>query len=223
MGQEVECAIADRVRSYLDKGIKLPGGNTLHGSIIKQGPGPRALFRIGVSGKRVALLLVFCGMKPHYRPWMEIYSIEAKPELKCCNLFACSSIENKLIDMAAHILNPGEPFYIDYTWDEESMLILGRRVPPAASRLGYKMLRAGFTWIKHWYYPEGFMEGGEKLQGEKPLSLRQKMTHLMEALRELEYFISLWRNTDDDVMKRALYYAEASRKFIEEELSKVKN
>lgn len=219
----MECAIAEKVRSYLYNGIKLPTGDTLKGSIIKWGPGPRALFRIEVSGKRVALLLVFCGIKPYYRPWIEVYSIEARPELDCCSAFACSSLENNLIYMPAHILNPGEPFYIDYTWDEESMLLLGRRVPPAASRLGYKMLRAGFTWIKHWYYPEGFMEGGEKLQGEKPLSLQHKVTHLRETLRELEYFISLWRNTDYDIMKKALYYAEASRRFIEEELSKVKN
>ncbi len=217
------CPLAEALEERLAQGLELPRGHRLGGATVRSGPGPRRLLRLVVSGKPVAMLLVFCGMPPHYRPWIEAFSLDPKPGLPCCPETPCSPLEDAIIELASSLLGPGHPFYIDYTWDEETMLILGRDVPPQASRLGYKLLRAGFTWVKHWYYPEGFMEGGEKLQGEKPVSPEAGERHLREALAELEAFMSRWRGTRDPVMLRALEYAEASRRLILEALSKVKD
>ncbi len=219
----MRCPLAEALERRLASGIDLPGGYRLAGQTVKEGPGPRRLLRLTVAGKPVATLLVFCGMPPHYRPWIEAFSIDPEPGIACCPETPCSPLEDAIIGLAASLLGPGHPFYLDYTWDEETMLILGRDVPPQASRLGYKLLKAGFTWVKHWYYPEGFMEGSEKLQGEKPVSPEAGERHLREALGELEAFIERWMGSRDPVMQRALGYAEASRRLILEALSKVKS
>ena len=46
--------------------------------------------------------------------------------------------------------------------------------PPALTRQGYRLLEYGFTWSKDWYFSEGGHEGGQKIQGEKPLHERAR-------------------------------------------------
>ena len=48
---------------------------------------------------------------------------------------------------------------------------LKRSFPPAATPLGYHLWEAGMRWFKDWYFPEGWMEGGMKLQASVMLSV----------------------------------------------------
>lgn len=61
--------------------------------------------------------------------------------------------------------------------------------PPATTRLGFKLFENGFTWFKDWYFPEGFMEGGQKLQGEKTSDMESKNRQLIQILKEIKSFL----------------------------------
>lgn len=63
---------------------------------------------------------------------------------------------------------------------------LRRKVPPAATPIGLALLRAGCRWLKDWYYPEGGLEGGMKLQGVVPLSESHRRRSANALLKELE-------------------------------------
>lgn len=195
------------------EGVQLHG-YTLRGSMVKILPGKRILLDLYIGRRQVATMLVFCGQPPYYRPWIEVFAIEPKPGLECCVETACSVLEDALIELPARGLSGGEPLYFDYTWDDETMRILSRRVPPAATRIGVKMLRRGFTWLRHWYYPEGFMEGGEKIQGEKPMSSDNLRRHLSTLRRELEEFVESWRGSAG-IMRKAVGYALEALRIVE--------
>lgn len=46
--------------------------------------------------------------------------------------------------------------------------------PEVITHLGFLLFNNGCTWFKEWFLPEGGFEGGQKLQGEKPVSSIQK-------------------------------------------------
>jgi hypothetical protein len=48
------------------------------------------------------------------------------------------------------------------------------------------MLKAGFTWFKIWYFPEGGNEGSPKIQGNKPLNDEVSKKELLELLDEVK-------------------------------------
>jgi hypothetical protein len=56
----------------------------------------------------------------------------------------------------------------------------------------------GFTWFKDWYFPEGGNEGGQKLQGEKPLDKKSRERHLMRIHDEVMFFLSGIEKYDKD-------------------------
>lgn len=47
-------------------------------------------------------------------------------------------------------------------------LLLGAQAPPPVTDLGWLLWHAGARWFKDWYFPEGWAEGGRKLQGTLP-------------------------------------------------------
>lgn len=57
------------------------------------------------------------------------------------------------------------------------------------SRLGFELFKNGFTWFKDWYFPEGYLEGGRKLQGEKPLNDKAKLAQLKRIQQEVREFL----------------------------------
>ncbi len=125
---------------------------------------------------------VFLG-RPPYRAWAEVHSV-VRPELML------GAVEDHVIGVLSSWLRPGETLYFEYVWDPITTRELELGVPPQASRLGYKLLMHGFTWMKDWYYPEGFMEGSPKLQAEKPLSPGHGRRHLLGLLGEVERALS---------------------------------
>ena len=67
--------------------------------------------------------------------------------------------------------------YIEYLTDEETRVQLQRGYPLFLSRLGYIMLNVGFTCFKDWYYPEGWLEGGPKLECQLPVNCSDALRH----------------------------------------------
>lgn len=120
--------------------------------------------------EHLLFIKVFHGRKPTYRPWVEFFGINSSVTL-CGEVidYFNSVFEDELLSLFSQFLGPAEDFYVEYYNDEETRRQLEVGVPPSVTRLGYKLFKLGFTWFKDWYFPEGFMEGGQKLQGEKPL------------------------------------------------------
>ncbi|WP_198002056.1 DUF1122 family protein [Caldivirga maquilingensis] len=119
-------------------------------------------------GRRVLTLKVFLGRGPYYGPWVEAFNI---------NPIFWASLDDPLIKLIVKYLAPGGVMYIEYLTDEETRIQLQRGYPPFLSRLGYIMLNAGFTWFKDWYYPEGWLEGGPKLEGQLPVNCSEGLRH----------------------------------------------
>ncbi|MCE4628148.1 MAG: DUF1122 family protein [Desulfurococcales archaeon] len=131
----------------------------------------------------------FRGRPPYYRPWIEIYNVEATPS---CGPGFGGPVEDLIIGLASRALGAGGRLFVEYIWDPVTVWELESGVPPRFSRLGFKLFTHGFTWLKDWYYPEGFMEGSQKLQGEKPASPRDLRRHLEEAADEAMRVLREW-------------------------------
>jgi len=86
-------------------------------------------------------------------------------------------------------LGPGGSLMVAYEADETERC-LRRRVPPVATPLGRELLRAGCSWFKDWYYPEGGKEGGTKLQGTLPLDEQHRRTARRRLSAEVERYIA---------------------------------
>lgn len=106
-----------------------------------------------------------------------------------------------VLDEIAAALGPGGSLMVAYEMDDTERA-LRRRVPPAATPLGLKMLRAGARWFKDWYYPEGGREGGTKLQGTLPLNETRKRKSEEVLVAELEEFLAR-RGTSAQDRRRA--------------------
>ncbi|BAN90490.1 DUF1122 family protein [Aeropyrum camini] len=152
--------------------------------------------------------LAFCG-RGFYRPWIEIYNVSPSLPTIGFSSTAGSPVEAVLLDLAAEALGPAEPLYVEYAWDSETLYQIQRGAPAPASRLGFELWRRGFRWFKVWYHPEGFMEGGEKIQAEKPLGRDHEERLVGEVRRELEGFVRMWRGSSNEFMARAVERALA--------------
>lgn len=144
-------------------------------------------FYIGIENKfkRLLVMKVFSGRPPFYRKWVEVFAIQSEIDLeKSMFIFIDSVYEDKLINCLSNFLNNGESLFIEYTYDKETWKILELGIPPHLTRLGYKLLKHGFTWFKDWYFPEGFMEGGPKIQAEKPINSKTRARHIEELCSE---------------------------------------
>ena len=107
----------------------------------------------------------------------------------------------EIVRALADLLPPGGYLMLGYG-DDETEQALKRLVPPVASPLGKALFDAGCTWFKDWYYPEGWLEGGMKLQGNKPVSAEARAS----ALEVLKGDLKAWlqrENGTDEVLERA--------------------
>jgi hypothetical protein len=119
-------------------------------AVVHAGDGARPAIRLKFfRGRRSAGVL----------PWIEASLARDADE----------SYQRELVAALAELLPPGGYLMVGYG-DDETERGLKRRFPPAVTPLGKALLDAGCTWFKDWYYPEGWMEGGMKLQGNKPVS-----------------------------------------------------
>ncbi len=111
-------------------------------------------------GKHVAYVRFFAGRPPHYRGWIEFYTIN-------WGLARSLGLDKVLVRVAAEALETNETLYFEYVGDGETEKQLEQGVSPEETRIGRLMAMYGFRSIEDMYYPEGFMEGGPKLRGHK--------------------------------------------------------
>ena len=140
--------------------------------------------------EHLMFIKTFVGRKPSLRQWAEFYGVRTSLILAGTTVhYFDSAIEKELLSLFSESLTAGESLYVEYYADDESRRQLEGGIPPAASRVGYRLLDLGFTWFKDWYFPEGFMEGGQKLQGEKPLNDEARRRHVTSIRRGLTSFL----------------------------------
>ncbi|MCE4599043.1 MAG: DUF1122 family protein [Desulfurococcales archaeon] len=175
----------------------------------------RLLFESGGTASHIAALKIFCGRGLIYKPWIEIFNINNRIVLENGSVigFFDSPLEDALLDAITGKIGPGESIFIEYYNDEETLNQLERGVPPQVTRMGLKLLRRGFTWFKVWYYPEGFQEGGQKLQAQKPFNTTAMVRQLAALTEEINLFLNSKKRLSKDayIIKSLLYSREALR------------
>ncbi|MEM2783540.1 MAG: DUF1122 family protein, partial [Nitrososphaerota archaeon] len=144
----------------------------------------------GILENRLLYIKVFHGRKPYYKPWIEIFGINAQIKLgeEIINYFD-SIIENELLSFFSNFIKEGGKIFIEYHTDEETKKQLEADFPPFVTRLGYKLFNLGFTWFKDWYFAEGFMEGEQKLQAEKPINDEEKKRQIKQIKDDVKEFL----------------------------------
>jgi hypothetical protein len=154
---------------------------------------------------------VFYGRSPLYLLWVEFFGINENVKIgeEVIQYFD-SSFEDRILQFFSEHLGPGDKIFIEYYNDRETANALIHDVPPPLTRLGYKLFNLGFSWFKDWYFPEGYNEGGQKLQGEKPFDDEARRRHLRYIY-----------DTADDFIKKAANYPKDGS-YISNALSRAK-
>ena len=138
---------------------------------------------------RLLDIKIYYGIQPFYHSWIEFSNINNDINLGKKIKYFDSKIEGYIIKLFSKSLNRGEKIYIEYNNDKETSYALTYNYPPVVTRLGFKLFNLGFTWFKDWYFPEGGNEGGQKLQGEKPLNKKSKDKHINNIKNEVQIFL----------------------------------
>ena len=199
-----------------------------YGLVVVEKPGrfrEERNFELWLSGSRLLVAKCFNGRPPYYARWIEVFAVNNLIETgEGTFVFAGSALERELLEALAGELKGGELMYIEYGYDKETERLLRLGLPPHVTRLGFLLLRNGFTVLKDFYIPEGFMEGEAKLQGEKPASADDERRHLARIVEEVERALPrLKRGAGEPAyrswMLRALERAEAILQGLEPKLS----
>lgn len=111
---------------------------------------------LGKEGKRLLFMKVFYGRKPYWKEWVELFHIER-------NFFG-SPQEEVLYSILSRYFRR---VFVEYYEDGKTLEELKRGKEPQETRLGSLLRKLGYRYFRDWYYPEGWMEGGYKLQAEK--------------------------------------------------------
>lgn len=208
------------VLDQLVKGIEISEGRVYAGAVQKGRLDEQRdmVLSFQAQGDECRLMhaSVFFGRSGIFKPWVELYNIQ-NPVTINNTAFALfdSDLEYRLIRLFMQAVAPGGKLFAEYENDPETAKALKLDVPVPASRMGNIMFQNGATWFKDWYYPEGFMEGGRKLQGEKPISREAENRHLNRIQERLQYFLKTTRplqksseDTEKDPVQRAVKRAE---------------
>jgi hypothetical protein len=171
--------------------------------------------RDGSAEELLLCMALFPGRRPHYRPWMELFCIREKAA--DVSYFG-SDVEDKLLEFLCGNLGPGGKIFIEYYHDRETCCGLSMGFPPAVTRQGYKLFRLGFTWFKDWYFSEGGHEGGQKLQGERPLDDAAKRKQMQRIKAEVGAFLERSEEgyLESDASGDLLRAKERARKLLAE-------
>ncbi|MFW6196109.1 MAG: DUF1122 family protein [Thermoplasmatota archaeon] len=145
--------------------------------------------KINNSEKLMFYLSVYQGKQPYYKPWVEIFGINHNIYFQdeVINYFD-NDLEDVMLNKISENLGKGGRIFVEYSEDKETRFGLVRDYPEVVTRLGYKLYKHDFTWFKDWYYPEGFNEGGEKLQAEKPIDKKHEQNHNERIKEEINRF-----------------------------------
>ena len=107
-------------------------------------------------GKRLMYIKAFYGRKPYWKEWVELFHIDPS--------FFGSNFEDKLYQITSKYFRR---VFVEYYEDKQTLEELKSGKPAEETRLGSKLKALGYKYFRDWYYPEGWMEGGYKLQAER--------------------------------------------------------
>jgi len=129
-------------------------------AVAKRGRYPEEVdFLIYRGGEALCVVKVFKGRPPYYSPWAEVFNISQGA--------SAEDLRHVLCVLYRH-MEPGDVLYLEYVGDRETLAQLQRGIPPGETRLGKLLEQCGFKIVKDWYFPEGGLKGGMKLQAVKP-------------------------------------------------------
>lgn len=125
--------------------------------------------------------IAFSGRSP-IRPWME-FRYDPGP-------LSAAEAEG-LFRLLGGAVGPGGHLSVKYESPEHrtTARALAAGVPPPATPLGFLLWSAGCRWFKDWYFPEGWLEGEQKLQGNIPLDAARRRRREAEALAEVRAWL----------------------------------
>ncbi len=208
----------DPLKALIRNGIRV-SSYTVRAARVRQGRfaeeiNADVVIEKGACREDLLHMKIFTGRPPYYRPWIEVFGIAPEPRIcgKTIKYFD-SPVEDVVLKTVADALEGGERLFVEYYRDVETMKALELGVPPPATRLGHKLFVLGFTWFKDWYFPEGFMEGGPKLQAEKALNEYQRNEALRKILGELEAFVESNQRSANEYVLRSV---ERARQIIKQ-------
>jgi hypothetical protein len=163
----------------------------------------------GKTELKLLIAKIFFG-RGYYKPWVELFAISPVLDFGKIQLrYFDSPIEAKMLELFSKSLETSGYIYVEYEQDKETLYILHRGIAMPISRLGYLLYKNGFTWFKDWYFPEGYLEGGRKLQGEKPLNDKSKLAQLKRIQQEVkESLLKLKDYEKNDYIFRGLERAK---------------
>jgi hypothetical protein len=180
----------EELLSLLQKGVQLGDDFICSRCQRRSVPGGIEVFDLCLrregGDEHLLCLAIFPGRKPHLRPWVELFCLPDKDD--AIKSYYGSDLETSLLSLLSSALGPGDRIFVEYQEDCETARALALGVPPALTRLGYKLFLLGFTWFKDWYFSEGGREGSQKLQAEKPINSdarRAQMERLRSQARDL--------------------------------------
>ena len=198
------------------------GGLTLELRDFKQGRTERETYFNVFLGKEgapslapVVQGLFFIGRGDYIKAWVE-FRYEPRvafPDGDSVDLEE-SGLTGALFTYLGDLIPPGGSMMVIYGAEVHPLCAdtekgLKRSFPPAATPLGYYLWKSDFRWFKDWYFPEGWMEGGMKLQATHPLDAQVRAEREAKAARELEDFVERLRDRELTPLERdALVRAE---------------
>ncbi len=94
-----------------------------------------------------------------------------------------------LFEALGGALVPGAYVMLSCDGHPDSLRALSVDVPPPCTALGFLLWKAGARWYKVWYYPEGWREGNEKVQGNLPVGDEHEAKRTHQRLEEIAAFL----------------------------------
>ena len=116
-------------------------------------------YEVLIDGKRLCNMKVFHG-RGFYRPWIELYLFTDLWGL----LKRDKYLSFRFFKIFYCLLGDGNSLFIEYYHDRDIVKHLDGGGNVEDSWLGKILKSVGFTRFKDWYIPEGFMEGGQKIE-----------------------------------------------------------
>jgi len=119
-------------------------------------------------------------------PWLEV---RYTPWIGGDGRVLDADTQMALFEALGEVLVPGAYVMLSCDGHPHSLRALTVDVPPPCTALGYLLWRAGARWYKVWYYPEGWREGHEKVQGNLPTGEDHEAERTGERLEEIRAFL----------------------------------
>lgn len=130
-------------------------------------------------GERIIAKCHYFSGRDYYPAWLEIdYNPWIRQEDE--------ELEVQFFKIIYDFLPHNSRLFVTYDKDKETAELIFKGYSVLDTPLGFALLRAGFTWFKVWYFPEGGNEGGPKIQANKPISEEIGKRELLELIRSEE-------------------------------------